>query len=139
MFIAAAVGGGLDRDGKNKESITSYKALNEGKRNQVLRLKKAAVKVMQANHAQLPVLRLEGTCDETRTYVEHGTNEFFFFYFLLPFFPSFLFLFFFFMMIKTSYSIPTNYEGHFVSERIELLLLWCLCYRLCVAACCCYC
>ena len=75
MFIAAAVGGGLDRDGKNKDSITSYKALNEGKRNQVLRLKKAAVKMMQANHEKLPVLRLEGTCDESRTYIEHGTHN----------------------------------------------------------------
>ena len=72
MFIAAAVGEGLDRDGKNKDSITSYKALNEGKRNQVLRLKKAAVKMMQANHGKLPVLYLEGTCDESRTYIEHG-------------------------------------------------------------------
>jgi len=72
MFIAAAVGEGLDRDGKNKSSITVYKALNEGKRNQVLRLKKAAVKMMQANHGKLPVLYLEGTCDESRTYIEHG-------------------------------------------------------------------
>ena len=46
-------------------------------------------------------------------------------------------------MIKTSYSIPTNYEGHFVSERIIDLLLWVLhkrcrdgviIFRLCIVA-----
>ena len=71
MFIATAVGRTIDRDGRNVDSLIAYKVINEGKRREVIRLKKAALKLMQNNHAGLPVGRLEGTCDENRTYIEY--------------------------------------------------------------------
>ncbi len=71
MFIATAVGRTIDRDGRNIDSLVAYKVTNEAKRKEVLRLKKGALKLMQDNHAGLPVVRLEGTCDENRTYIEY--------------------------------------------------------------------
>ena len=71
MFIASAVGKTIDKDGNNRESVLVYKATNESRRREMLRLKKAAIKNMNQNHFGLTVIRAEGTCDDNRTFIEH--------------------------------------------------------------------
>ena len=70
MFIASAVGKTIDKDGRNFNSVLVYKASNEARRREMLRLKKAAIKAMNTNHFGETVLRAEGTCDDNRTFIE---------------------------------------------------------------------